>query len=128
RFSPYGHATRKRRPHMKHRFLTSMSVLGVVSAMVWMAAGVALAQGSQAPAAGKAKGAPSRYVAPRTADGHPDLQGVWANNNATPLERPAALAGKAFLTDAEVAALKAKSAELFSGDGDAAFGDDVFLA
>jgi hypothetical protein len=61
-------------------------------------------------------------------DGQPDLQGVWANNNATPLERPAALAGRALLTDAEVAALKAKAAELFSGDGDAAFGDDVFLA
>jgi hypothetical protein len=61
-------------------------------------------------------------------DGQPDLQGVWANNNATPLERPPALAGRALLTDAEVAALKAKAAELFSGDGDAAFGDDVFLA
>ncbi|HEY7444656.1 MAG TPA: hypothetical protein VH701_19660, partial [Vicinamibacterales bacterium] len=69
-----------------------------------------------------------KYVPPRTVDGQPDLQGVWANNNATPLERPAALAGRALLTDAEVAALKAKAAELFSGDGDAAFGDDVFLA
>ena len=71
---------------------------------------------------------PENWTVPRTADGHPDLQGVWANNNATPLERPAALAGKALLTDAEVAALSAKAAELFSGDGDAAFGDDVFTA
>jgi hypothetical protein len=69
-----------------------------------------------------------KWTAPRTADGHPDLQGVWANNNATPLERPAALAGKALLTDAEVAALRKKAEELFSGDGDAAFGDDVFTA
>jgi hypothetical protein len=44
------------------------------------------------------------------------------------LERPAALAGKALLTDAEVAALRKKAEELFSGDGDAAFGDDVFTA
>jgi hypothetical protein len=61
-------------------------------------------------------------------DGQPDLQGVWSNNNATPLERPAALAGKTLLTETEVAALKARARELFAGDGDAAFGDDVFTA
>src|SRR2546425_13358585 len=65
---------------------------------------------------------------PRTVDGQPDLQGVWANNNATPLERPAALPGKTVLTETEAAALKARAQELFSGDGDAAFGDDVFTA
>jgi hypothetical protein len=65
---------------------------------------------------------------PRTADGRPDLQGVWANNNATPLERPKELAGRATLTDAEVAAMKKKAHELFGGEGDAAFGDTVFTA
>lgn len=63
---------------------------------------------------------------PRTPDGRPDLQGVWANNSATPLERPAALADKATLTDAEVARYKAKHDELFNGEGEAAFGDSVF--
>jgi len=29
---------------------------------------------------------------PLAADGHPDLQGVWLNNSATPLERPKLLA------------------------------------
>src|ERR1044071_3100346 len=29
----------------------------------------------------------STWSAPRTPDGHPDLQGVWANNNVTPLDR-----------------------------------------
>src|SRR5947207_1809649 len=48
---------------------------------------------------------------PRTPDGHPDLQGVWTNATITPLERPAAMAGKATLTDAEALALEKKSAE-----------------
>jgi hypothetical protein len=63
---------------------------------------------------------------PRTPDGQPDLQGVWANNNATPLERPAVLAGRTTLTDEEVAALKNKAGELFNGEGDAGFGDEIF--
>jgi hypothetical protein len=37
----------------------------------------------------------------RTADGHPDLQGIWSNATRTPLERPAEFAGKPTLTDAE---------------------------
>src|SRR5882724_837143 len=40
---------------------------------------------------------------PRTADGQPDLQGVWNFSTITPLERPAEFAGKEFLTDAEAA-------------------------
>ncbi len=62
------------------------------------------------------------------ADGHPDLQGTWENNSATPLERPAALAGKARLTDAELADMKARAARLFAPDSDAAFGDGFYLA
>ena len=38
---------------------------------------------------------------PRTADGQPDLQGVWNFSTITPLERPAEYAGKEYLTDAE---------------------------
>ncbi len=65
---------------------------------------------------------------PRASDGHPDLSGIWEHNAATPLERPDELAGRAVLTDDEVIALKQKAMELFNGDGDAAFGDSVYLA
>ena len=53
------------------------------------------------PAAGQAETsqAAERWAAPRTPEGHPDLQGVWANNSATPLERPEQLASKESLTD-----------------------------
>ena len=32
--------------------------------------------------------ASGQYVAPRTADGHPDLQGNWSNATVTPVQRP----------------------------------------
>lgn len=40
----------------------------------------------------------------RTPDGRPDLQGLWLNDTATPLERPAALAGRAAFTPEEASA------------------------
>jgi hypothetical protein len=69
------------------------------------------------------------WTPPRAPDGHVDLQGVWLNNRATPLERPKELEGRAFLTDEEVATLKARAARLFNEtDSDFAAGDNVFLA
>ena len=43
------------------------------------------------------------WQVPRTPDGHPDLQGFWTNNTATPFQRPTELAGKEFFTEAEAA-------------------------
>jgi len=37
------------------------------------------------------------WKAPRTADGQPDIQGVWSTATTTPLERPAEFAGKSTL-------------------------------
>src|ERR1022692_1679246 len=106
---------------MKDRYL--YFVLGLTALL-------AVAQGqvaSQTPLA-KATSSKQTWAPPRTSDGHPDLQGFWANNNATPLERPKELAGRATLSDEEVAAMKKKAHELFGGKSDAAFGDTVFLA
>jgi hypothetical protein len=95
-----------------------------------LAVALLLAQGQIAaqtrPAKGTTAAATRTWTLGRTADGQPDLQGVWANNNATPLERPPELNGRAKLTDEEVAALKAKAGQIFGGDGDAAFGDTIF--
>ena len=60
-------------------------------------------------------------------DGQPDLQGVWANNNGTPVERPKQYAGETRLTDGEVADLKARVAKVLDG-GDAVFFDDLVNA
>lgn len=44
------------------------------------------------------------FKAPRTPDGVPDLQGVYSNSSAVPLERAANLGAKEFYTDAEMEA------------------------
>ena len=71
--------------------------------------------------------APDGWQVSRLADGRPDLQGVWANDTATPLQRPDALADRATLTDEEVAALQTHAAEILGAADDALFGDQVFL-
>ncbi len=45
----------------------------------------------------------------RTPWGDPDLQGIWTGSTLTPLERPRDLAGKAFLTAEEAAALEQRA-------------------
>src|SRR5258708_30385655 len=65
------------------------------------------------------------WTAPLTPEGHPDLQGTWMNKNATPLERPAQLKGRASLSDAEVAELQKRAHRLFSdGRSDSIDADD----
>jgi hypothetical protein len=55
--------------------------------------------------------AKAKKAVPRTADGHPDLQGTWTNATLTPMERPAELAGKATLSDEEARAYEKKDLE-----------------
>jgi hypothetical protein len=86
--------------------------------------------------AGQARGAPPARLRALDAwtpvlgpDGHPDLQGVWLNNSATPLERPKLLEGRPLLTDEEVAELRRRADRLFKGtNADFAGGDAVYLA
>ena len=68
------------------------------------------------------------YAMPRTIDGHPDLQGVWANNTITPVERPAVFGDKELLTDEDVEFLNRRIAEITAEGGDALFGGGVLEA
>jgi hypothetical protein len=52
----------------------------------------------------------------RTPWGAPDLQGVWSNQTLTPLERPAELAGKTHLTEAEAAEYQAQLRQRLNAD------------
>ena len=98
---------------MSSQHLASFAVLVVVIAVESLAP-VRLA--GQAPAVGAAAQKPAAtrtWAEPRTPEGRPDLQGIWLNNDATPLERPKALEGKPFLTGEEVAALQKNAERLF---------------
>ena len=75
-----------------------------LSAGIVIAAGLSIGAQSQAPATrvSTRATAPSRSsTAPRTADGHPDLQGLWDFAQLTPLERPSEFADKESITEEE---------------------------
>lgn len=72
-----------------------------------LASAVAVAPSFAQTAPAKAKAAPKAagaYKAPRTPDGVPDIQGVYSNSSAVPLERPANLGAKEFYSPEELKA------------------------
>jgi hypothetical protein len=89
------------------RYVTTRSVLGLasVAALIAGLAGVfGMRASAQAPAGAKdqkpAEAKPA-YRIPRTADGHPDLQGTWSFANMTPMERPREFGNRATITRQE---------------------------
>ena len=72
---------------------------------------LALAAMVPPPAAAQSGAADAGWTAPRTPDGQPDLQGIWTNNSATPMQRPEILGDKATLTAEELAQLQQTIAE-----------------
>ena len=93
---------------MNHRFLASMSALGVVTVLVLL---TPILIAGQAPLSMAKTRTP-----PRTPDGKPDLQGIWTNATVTPLERPRDLAGKEFFTQTEAAEFEKQAVYDANGD------------
>ena len=86
---------------MSHR---SLVLLGAAAAMAVAPAHVVAQPPSRAAKqtiAGNRATVAKAWTAPRTADGQPDLQGIWSNASVTPFERPKELAGKEFFTEEE---------------------------
>ena len=81
--------------------------VATIVAVVVVVAGMPAAGQTQAA---RAKAA-SASAASRTVDGHPDLQGIWSFATLTPLERPAAFAGKETLTAEEASKLENQAVE-----------------
>jgi hypothetical protein len=106
---------------VKHR-----RTVGYLAAALGLVAGAAAL--SAQSAASRTNAASRAWVVERTADGHPDFQGVWANNTVTPLQRPKQWENKERLTDAEVADLQKFAAQITENDGDAQFGDGFINA
>src|SRR5262245_24099241 len=85
----------------------SVRLYGRAAAMVAVVVAVAVpVAGQSKPAAPKPS---SSSTVPRTADGHPDLQGVWLFATLTPLQRPDNLAGRTHLTDEEIATIEERA-------------------
>jgi hypothetical protein len=85
---------------MRKRFSGSMIMVAIVVAAgcVVISAPTTTAS-AQAPAASGAMPAPAPSL--KTAWGEPDLQGIWTDETATPLQRPARYANQEFFTEAE---------------------------
>src|ERR1700758_4320854 len=87
---------------MNSRFISSVIATATV---IIVPAAVQAQTALLKPAAAKVE---KTGAIPHTPDGKPDLMGVWSFQTLTPLERPAAFAGKAYLTDEEAKAYAQK--------------------
>jgi hypothetical protein len=87
-----------------HFRLISLVTFSVLAAFTAGTSAMAGAKPSKSTSARK-------WVASKTPDGQPDLQGTWTNATITPFERPAELGEKSVLSPEEAAKLEKRAAE-----------------
>src|SRR5712691_9114925 len=92
--------------------------------VVAMLTAVALIPVHAAAQTAPAKKAAKAWTQTKTPWGEPDLQGVYSNRTITPFERPAEFAGKAILSDAEIAQIEGRVVDR-SADNRTAKGTDA---
>ena len=98
------------------RPLASVSVLALAIAMVLPAAVASGQSRSDGKTAASAAPEATAFKVPRTAWGHPDLQGIWSSATITPFERTPEMAGKAFLSEQEAADFERRTIERTNRD------------
>jgi hypothetical protein len=99
---------------MRYRLFSS--VLTTLAALAVLIAAPLSAQSSAKTPAGAAKAKSSSI--PRTADGHPDFEGVWTNATITPMARPSQFKDQPTISDAVAKEYEKKDKEVLdSQDG-----------
>ena len=94
---------------MKKRLLGAITVAAVTVAVILLVKVAPTSVAGQVSTATPPVGTREKTgTAPRTASGEPDLQGIWTDIHAIPLQRPVRYAKKEFFTDEERADLDAK--------------------
>src|SRR5688572_24041089 len=85
------------------RFCATVGVIATGACLLTAASADAQPKGSAEATA--AKRTDPRWKAPRTAWGHPDLEGIWTTDDmrGVPMSRPATFGTRAFMTDEEFA-------------------------
>ena len=90
----------------------SLALPGATALFSWIAI---LSQGCTATEAPRSVADPvptdETWTLPRTADGRPDLQGMWTNDTLTPFERPSSFADREFLTEEEAIAIEKRASD-----------------
>ena len=84
---------------MRRRLLEALAVASVMIALIVFLRLSVAGQATEPPSTARTPAPPAAF--PKTAWGHPSLEGIWLDEFDTPLERPAKYATREFFTDEE---------------------------